>query len=183
MSSFPVGINARKRSAEANDMGFRFNDDIEKGFKSQIYLVMENMIENVKKYQDDFKGGRIPTFEQKFLHRKAERKVQVAQREGKPQGRFQKSLERSKRSSARNSTVDSGGDAPSGSPTKVGGGVVDVQRKHEENDCEEFSDNAAPIVEIERSPAGRGPRRLGELRALGTAAKPRAPARTPAGHR
>ena len=30
------------------------------------------MIENVKKYQDDFKGCRIPIFEQKFIDKKAE---------------------------------------------------------------------------------------------------------------
>ena len=28
---------------------------------------MESMIENVKKYQDDFKGRRIPIFEQQFI--------------------------------------------------------------------------------------------------------------------
>ena len=27
---------------------------------------MQNMIENIKKYQDDFKGDRVPVFERKF---------------------------------------------------------------------------------------------------------------------
>ena len=28
---------------------------------------MESMIENVKKYQDDFKGSRIPAYQKKFI--------------------------------------------------------------------------------------------------------------------
>jgi hypothetical protein len=28
-------------------------------------MTMESMIENVKKYQDDFKGSRVPIFERK----------------------------------------------------------------------------------------------------------------------
>ena len=46
---------------------FTFNKEIESGFKSAIYLKMETMIDNIKKYRDDFKGNRIPKFEEKFV--------------------------------------------------------------------------------------------------------------------
>jgi len=47
--------------------GISFNKEIESGFKSAIYLKMETMIDNIKRYRDDFKGNRIPKFEEKFV--------------------------------------------------------------------------------------------------------------------
>ena len=45
------------------DRKIQFNEEIQKGFKSPIYLNLESMIENVKKYQEDFKGHRKPKYE------------------------------------------------------------------------------------------------------------------------
>lgn len=36
-------------------------------YKSPLYIRMETMIENVKKYQEDFKGLRVPIFEKQSL--------------------------------------------------------------------------------------------------------------------
>lgn len=36
-------------------------------FKSKVYLTMETMIENVKRYQQDFKGSRKPIYEERFI--------------------------------------------------------------------------------------------------------------------
>ena len=39
-------------------------------FKSKVYLTMEIMIENVKRYQKDFKGSRKPIYEQRFIQQR-----------------------------------------------------------------------------------------------------------------
>ena len=36
-------------------------------YKSKAFLKLESMIENIKIYQDDFKGNRIPQYEKQFI--------------------------------------------------------------------------------------------------------------------
>ena len=71
-ASNPSFFNSSRRSVTykpnpADQNLFTFNKEIESGFKSAIYLKMETMIDNIKKYRDDFKGNRIPKFEEKFV--------------------------------------------------------------------------------------------------------------------
>ena len=67
-------FNSSKRSDNIDDSrredygGYHFNEEIESGFKSAIYLKMETMIENIKKYRNDFKGTRIRKFEEKYIN-------------------------------------------------------------------------------------------------------------------
>jgi len=64
------------------DNRIHFSKEIEQGFKSKAYLTLETMVEKIRKYNTDFRGSRIPTFEKKFveqriiLARKAEEKKQ-----------------------------------------------------------------------------------------------------------
>ena len=43
-------------------VNFNLNSPPGSRSKSRMYLKMEDMIENIKKYNEDFKGTRIPKF-------------------------------------------------------------------------------------------------------------------------
>ena len=55
-----------QQGREERRISFAFGKE-RSSYKSPLYIRMETMIENVKKYQEDFKGQRVPIFLKKSL--------------------------------------------------------------------------------------------------------------------
>ncbi len=68
-----TGLVSMFDRSKAQQQAVSFNQDIEKNFKSPIYLKLENMMENIKKYQEDFQGSRVPAYERKFIQERIRR--------------------------------------------------------------------------------------------------------------
>lgn len=56
-----------KSESEEERPAAKFSKEIEEGFKSVTLLKMENMIDNIKKYHDEFRGAKVPYYERRFI--------------------------------------------------------------------------------------------------------------------
>lgn len=64
---YSLVMPSERSNDSSKDKKVQFSKEIEDKFKSKLYLRMESMIENVRIYQQNFKGSRVPTYEQKFI--------------------------------------------------------------------------------------------------------------------